>query len=319
MNFVHDDSGFEDLLDIVADQRAVAAALVEKDYWVAHTLWSLQQLGLEMWFKGGTSLSKGFGLIERFSEDLDLRLDAGVIPLPAVTSWTSDGKSAVASRVAFFRALTAALVVPGASAALAPSTQASARNADVYVTYPSERLANLDPVMKNFVLLEVGMARVTPSVERDISSFVHDFLVASRQLNGFVDNRPRAIRCVHPIVTLLEKLDALTKRVPRSDRPPATFVRHFEDAARIASVADSLPPMSGYSGIPALAAEMVESRQIVRLPDPVDPAFRPDDTARWHSIRRALEDLAPMYWGGRLPLDDACAVIREWIERAELR
>jgi hypothetical protein len=30
-----------------------------------------------MWFKGGTSLSKGFGLNERFSEDIDTRMDAG--------------------------------------------------------------------------------------------------------------------------------------------------------------------------------------------------------------------------------------------------
>ena len=50
---------------------------------------------------------------------------------------------------------------------------------------------------------------------------------------GNVDNRPRAVRCVHPIVTLLEKLDALMRRLPREDAAPATFVRHFEDAARI--------------------------------------------------------------------------------------
>ena len=72
MTFLHDDPGFEDLLQIVAAKRSLSTGLVEKDHWVTHTLWALHQLGLEVWFKGGTSLSKGFGLIERFSEDLDL-------------------------------------------------------------------------------------------------------------------------------------------------------------------------------------------------------------------------------------------------------
>jgi predicted nucleotidyltransferase component of viral defense system len=67
MSFVHDDADFDALLQIVAGKRAIGVALVEKDYWVTHTLWALHAQGFEVWFKGGTSLSKGFGLIERFS------------------------------------------------------------------------------------------------------------------------------------------------------------------------------------------------------------------------------------------------------------
>lgn len=70
MSFVHEDPDFRELLGIVARDTGIAAALVEKDYWVTHTLWALHETGLELWFKGGTSLSKGFGLIQRFSEDL---------------------------------------------------------------------------------------------------------------------------------------------------------------------------------------------------------------------------------------------------------
>lgn len=33
-------------------------ALIEKDYWVTHALWALHQTGLDIWCKGGTSLSK---------------------------------------------------------------------------------------------------------------------------------------------------------------------------------------------------------------------------------------------------------------------
>ena len=74
MSFVHDDREFGDLLRIVAGERRIAPGLIEKDYWVTHTLWALHDMGFDVWFKGGTSLSKGFGLIERFSEDLDLKV-----------------------------------------------------------------------------------------------------------------------------------------------------------------------------------------------------------------------------------------------------
>jgi len=58
-----------------ATQRAVDAVLIEKDFWVCWLLgmlFSQPELGPHLVFKGGTSLSKVFGVIERFSEDVDL-------------------------------------------------------------------------------------------------------------------------------------------------------------------------------------------------------------------------------------------------------
>ena len=54
----------------------VASYLIEKDYWLMHGLWALQQQGWQFQLKGGTSLSKGFGIIQRFSEDIDLRIES---------------------------------------------------------------------------------------------------------------------------------------------------------------------------------------------------------------------------------------------------
>src|SRR6185437_11131239 len=59
-------------------RRGLPAALVEKDFWVC---WTLRQLFTipafhgHIVFKGGTSLSKVFGAIRRFSEDIDLIID----------------------------------------------------------------------------------------------------------------------------------------------------------------------------------------------------------------------------------------------------
>ena len=59
----------------VAAQRGVSAVMVEKDFWVSWTLAVLfrhPEFVEQLVFKGGTSLSKVFGVIERFSEDIDL-------------------------------------------------------------------------------------------------------------------------------------------------------------------------------------------------------------------------------------------------------
>ena len=73
-DFLHDDPEFSALIRLVADKRRLSEGIVEKDYWVTHALWSLQETGLAIYFKGGTSLSEGFDLIQRFSEDVDLTI-----------------------------------------------------------------------------------------------------------------------------------------------------------------------------------------------------------------------------------------------------
>jgi predicted nucleotidyltransferase component of viral defense system len=58
------------------------AASVEKDFWVCWTLrelFALPGVGGHLTFKGGTSLSKAWQLIERFSEDIDLIVDKEVL------------------------------------------------------------------------------------------------------------------------------------------------------------------------------------------------------------------------------------------------
>ena len=69
-----------------------------------------------------------------------------------------------------------------------------------------------------------------------------------------------------------EKLDALDCRVPRTEVAPATFVRHFEDAARIIAGERGLPRLEGYDGPRALAEEMLAERQLAALPSAADEA-----------------------------------------------
>lgn len=70
-----------DALGVAADRSGRPAHLLEKDVWV---VWALQtlfgsDLGAHLVFKGGTSLSKAYGVIQRFSEDVDLTYDIRAI------------------------------------------------------------------------------------------------------------------------------------------------------------------------------------------------------------------------------------------------
>lgn len=67
----------KEILQEVSSRTKLPAFAVEKDWWVVQTLTILfeLQIGNHLVFKGGTSLSKAWGLIERFSEDIDLAVD----------------------------------------------------------------------------------------------------------------------------------------------------------------------------------------------------------------------------------------------------
>jgi predicted nucleotidyltransferase component of viral defense system len=65
-DFLHNHPQFADLIRIVVEEKGIDPALVEKDYWIMHCLYGLQQLGYTFQLKGGTSLSKGHNIIGRF-------------------------------------------------------------------------------------------------------------------------------------------------------------------------------------------------------------------------------------------------------------
>lgn len=67
-----------DLCEQAAERLGLQAASIEKDYWVCRVLqnlFDLAEIGPQITFKGGTSLSKVWKLIQRFSEDIDLVID----------------------------------------------------------------------------------------------------------------------------------------------------------------------------------------------------------------------------------------------------
>lgn len=76
MNLHEDNDAFSELVTATAQDVGLPEIYIEKDYWVSYALrhLSLSQYVDEVVFKGGTSLSKAYRIIDRFSEDIDLAI-----------------------------------------------------------------------------------------------------------------------------------------------------------------------------------------------------------------------------------------------------
>ena len=78
---LHEHDDFAALVTAAAEEEALPESFVEKDYWITEILRVIAQtLPDRAIFKGGTSLSKGWGLLDRFSEDVDLFVNPSVEP-----------------------------------------------------------------------------------------------------------------------------------------------------------------------------------------------------------------------------------------------
>jgi len=65
--YLHQHPEFRELLRILESEIDIEAGLIEKDYWIMHVLYGLKSQEYDFELKGGTSLSKGYRIIERFS------------------------------------------------------------------------------------------------------------------------------------------------------------------------------------------------------------------------------------------------------------
>lgn len=81
-----DPANFSALLASTAAATGIHLPFVEKDYWLTTVLHELSRSKYReiAVFKGGTSLSKAYGIIQRFSEDVDLAL---IIEGPLINSY----------------------------------------------------------------------------------------------------------------------------------------------------------------------------------------------------------------------------------------
>jgi hypothetical protein len=226
-----------DALGVAADRLGRPIHLLEKDVWVVWALASLYAapLGEHLVFKGGTSLSKAYKVIRRFSEDVDLTYDIRAIApdlvgdnnegLPKTQSEQKRWTSEVRKRLPTWVAETAQPVIAHALAAQGLAAAIRVEDDKLFIDYEATAIGS--GYVAPSVMLEFG-ARSTgePASLREV---VCD---AAGLIDGLVFPTAHP-RVMHAERTFWEKATAihvfcLQERL-RGDR----FARHWHDVVRL--------------------------------------------------------------------------------------
>ncbi len=227
-DYLHRHADFSDLIRIVGKEQSIDPALVEKDYWVMHCLYGLQKMSLTFELKGGTSLSKGFGIIDRFSEDIDLRI-APPVEKNIKTGRNQNKPAHCESRKCFYDWLAETIAIDGIETVSRDKVfdDEKYRSGGIRLIYNN----NVGPLagLKDGILLEVGFDDVIPNIPKHISSWAYDYAVEKVKVK---DNRAKGVPCYHPGYTLVEKLQTISTKY-RTQREsgafPINFMRHYYD------------------------------------------------------------------------------------------
>lgn len=308
-DFLHNHPQFADLIRIVADKERIAPALVEKDYWIMQSLHGLQKLEFVFELKGGTSLSKGFGLISRFSEDIDIRIEPPA-SLPVMTGRNHDKPAHVQGRKDFYDWLAKTIAIDGITSVerdTAFDEPRQYRSAGIRLIYTS--INGSVEGLKDGVLLEVGFDDVAPNEARDISSWAYDY-AASRV--DIIDNRAIGIPCYHPGYTLVEKLQAISTKFRQQQdtgRFPTNFMRHYYDVYSLLQNQD----VQDFVGTQAYLDH--KAKRFPKADNPViaeNQAFILGDLATRTTLRNAFTASSALYFRGQPAFDDILAMIAHW-------
>ena len=226
-----------DALGVAADRLGRPAHLLEKDVWV---VWAIQQLfgspiGTNLVFKGGTSLSKGYRIIDRFSEDVDLTFDIRAL-IPDLLDGREDAMPATSSEERRWSKRVRQALPEWVAGTIQPILQQAIDREGIdarlridgdklFIDYP--HLAQGTGYVSPSVMLEFG-ARSTgePASARDI---VCDAAVAVDGLE-FPSARPRVM---HAERTFWEKATAIHVFCLQSRMRGDRFSRHWHDVARL--------------------------------------------------------------------------------------
>lgn len=231
-----------DLISQTATRMKVQPAIVEKDVWVCTVLdrlFTSDAFRERLVFKGGTSLSKAFGIIERFSEDVDLIMDWRLIgygetdtdPWDPERSKTQQAKLATRINADCLHYLQTHLA-PWLRMELADVT---ANDVEIVVTeeqgvevnYPS--LFGIVNYVPSRVLLEIGpLAAWIPSVWTTLSPYV------STEFPNVVGTVEVPARVTSAERTFWEKATILHQQASNSTAAPIRYARHYYDLVMLA-------------------------------------------------------------------------------------
>jgi len=226
----------DDLAALIArssSARGIPQAFVEKDFWVTEVLRSVSEpldtlipSGVELdphvVFKGGTSLSRAYHLIQRFSEDIDILVEPGSLVL---------GSNQLDKLLQRIDKRARPFILEEGSQARVPSGKKGLYRNTQY-DYPTRLVST---VLRPYVYLEMGVrGRAAPTERRQIRSLLAEICIDELHIDGatIVEFTPFSLEVLGPERILIEKCAALhTAGEQLSDNPDALrpLGRHLYD------------------------------------------------------------------------------------------
>lgn len=236
----------QELFRETSRKMGVHEAIIEKDFWVClilRILFSSERWGDKVVFKGGTSLSKAFRAIERFSEDIDLILDWRELGYSKDDPWLPESKNKkdqfVKATTPITRKFLSEVFTPSlqelCTRELGPLLTIRTEEDIVMVEYPR---AFANPSILPYIILELGpLAAWTPHEDAVITPY------AAEQYPSVFTTPDCHLKVVTIERTFWEKATILHQEYHRpSDKPmPPRYSRHYYDVFKMtkASILDS--------------------------------------------------------------------------------
>lgn len=203
MNLHEEKEIYKDAVTYVAQYTGISATIVEKDYWVSCILKRISDSDYSdnIIFKGGTSLSKAFKLIERFSEDIDL-----AIVYPHECS-NNSGKERFLKKVA--KTITAGFTeveIPG-------TTSKKGRFRKAAYNYPYSISGNSNDKIKDNIIVEINsFTKPEPNFRKIINSIIAEYISENQpELIEFYSLKPFHINVLDFRRTFIEKIFSIIR------------------------------------------------------------------------------------------------------------
>ncbi|PID94330.1 MAG: hypothetical protein CSA95_03335 [Bacteroidetes bacterium] len=213
---------FRQAVQFTADQMQIPVIYVEKDYWVAYVLYTIFQheIGKETIFKGGTSLSKCYDLIERFSEDIDL----------VVLKKETDTNNQLTKKIKTIGNVVSK-VLPEVE--IVGLTHKKGMNRKTAHSFNKEFQGDYGQVRDIIVIEATWFGHYEPYTTRKISSLIGEMMVKNNQEETAKEYDLLAfpVFVLEPIRTMCEKIMSLV-RFSYSENPMrdlASKIRHIYD------------------------------------------------------------------------------------------
>jgi len=213
---------FQQAVRATAQEMEILDIYVEKDYWVTYALKTIfeDEIGKETVFKGGTALSKCFGMIERFSEDIDL----------VVLSKEGESNNKLTNKI---KAIGKVVVQTLPEVNIDGITHKMGMNRKTAHQYEKKFTGNFGQVRDAIIVEATWLGYFEPYTTSQVNTFIYNMMVSQGQDQIAKDHglQPFEVRALEPIRTLCEKIMSLV-RFSYSENPIQDLkakIRHTYD------------------------------------------------------------------------------------------